>query len=375
MDKIKIVFLIRSLNVGGAERQLVELVRHLDKKQFEITVITFYDGGNLRPDLESLPMTAVYSLGKRGRYDWARPLVRFYRLIKKIRPQIIHGYMGVANELALITARLSGAKAVLGIRASNKSAVKYDWLSQFMFQVGRSLSRWADLVIFNSATGRDYYLSRGYATHNTLVIHNGVDIHKFLPDAAAGRPVRQAWGVKDDEHLIGIVGRLHPIKGHELFLQAAALMLKDEAALRFVCVGGGSTNRKEALRQLAEELGIAKQIIWAGARADMPAVYNALDLLLSTSLSEGFPNVVGEAMACGIPCIVTDVGDAAYLVQDPQMVVPSGDTAALAQASLKLLNHDRLDVLKQQVCERIQQCFTGAKLAEKTADSLTKLIQ
>ncbi|MCB0037801.1 MAG: glycosyltransferase, partial [Anaerolineales bacterium] len=127
--------------------------------------------------------------------------------------------------------------------------------------------------------------------------------------------------------------------------------------------------------QLAEELGITKRVIWAGARADMPAVYNALDLLLSTSLSEGFPNVVGEAMACGIPCIVTDVGDAGYLVHNTEMVVPSGDAAALAQAGLKLLNHDRLDFLKQQVYERIQQCFTGAKLAEKTADALMALRQ
>jgi len=176
--------------------------------------------------------------------------------------------------------------------------------------------------------------------------------------------------------LIGRVGRLEPVKGYPLFLTAAAEVARSRAATRFVCVGSGPDDYARWLRDQAQALGLAERLVWAGARADMPAVYSALDVAVSTSEREGFPNVVAEAMACGVPCVVTDVGDSARIVGEYGEVVPPGDPAAMSAAMGRLLDdRERGAIDRARVRERIVGHFSHASLIEGTERALAALLE
>lgn len=371
---IRIVFLINSLRIGGAERQLVELVHHLNKGRYEVSVITFYEGGELRPLVTSLPNVAVYNLGKQSRYGWLRPLWRLYRLISHIRPHIIHGYMGVANELAILLGFLFKAKAIQGIRASNMALDNYGFLSRFSFRVGAFISKYADLIIFNSYSGRDYHLQQGYCGERAVVIANGIDTERFMPNRQKRTQIRREWGLEDSHILVGLVGRIDPMKGHELFFKAAVLLLQQNSNFRFVCIGSGSETNKKKLQTRICELGITSFVQLLDSRNDMPAVYNALDIVVLASLfGEGFPNVIGEAMACGVPCVAADVGDVARIINDTGIVVERNNAAALAEGCLHILQQDSLK-LTLQIRQRIINHFTVMHLAEQTSEQFEALL-
>ncbi|MHC5827541.1 MAG: glycosyltransferase, partial [Nostoc sp.] len=162
---------------------------------------------------------------------------------------------------------------------------------------------------------------------------------RFQPNPEAGLQVRTEWRISKDTILIGLVGRLDPMKDHPTFLKAVALLCKEREDIRFVCVGMGSHEYAQELYQLAEELEVAEKVIWAGGRADMPDIYNALDInCSSSSYGEGFSNVIGEAMACGVPCVVTDVGDSAWIIGDTGIVVPPNNPEALKAGITSLIN-------------------------------------
>jgi len=377
MDMMRLFFLIRSLEFGGAERQLIELVKGLSKRGFAITVATFYDGGALRPEMEGIAGVPVISLHKRSRWDLVSFLWRLWRIVRKSKPQVVHGYMGVANELCSCVGRLIGARIVWGVRASNKDFSQYDWASRLSFRVGAWLSRSADLIIVNSQAGKKHHSISGYSGKRMVVIRCGVDIERFQPDRRVGKEVRAQWGLSDGEILIGLIGRLDPIKGHSTFLWAAALLAQRRGDVRFVCVGDGPGPYKSKMRALAEELGLAERLIWAGFRDDLEAVYNALDLLTSSSYGEGFPNVVAEAMACGVPCIVTDVGDSACIVGDTGPVVPPKDPEALLNGWKQILALSQLDreALGKASRARIVKEFSVSQLVERTETALKGLLQ
>jgi glycosyltransferase involved in cell wall biosynthesis len=208
-----------------------------------------------------------------------------------------------------------------------------------------------------------------------MVIHNGIDTSWFYPDPEGRELARKEWGVSDKEKLIGLVARLDPIKDHLTFIKASAL-LSDRSNIRFVCVGDGPDDYKNELKAFSEEKGVGDLFIWKDSCRDMPAAYNALDMLVSSSYGEGFPNVLGEAMACGVPCVVTDVGDSARIVGDMGEVVPPKDPKALAQGIRTIL--ERLDdnhkKLSKSLRERIILNFRRQILIEKTSEALRGLL-
>ncbi len=370
-------FLIRSLNIGGAERQLIELVRSLDTARYRIVIVTFYDGGSLRHELEQCDDVAVFSLGKRGRWDLVSPIRRLLRLLRTYRPQILHGYASEPNVLALLVGRFFNNKIVWGIRRSSVDLTKLDSLSRVTQRLGSLLSHGADLVIYNSEAGKRQHLAHGYCAARAIVIQNGIDIRRFAPDAAARQRQRAEWGLAEGEFAIGLVGRLNPVKDHPTFLRAAALFHQQYPSSRFICIGPGTADYQEELQALAAKLAIADRVLWVGGGSVMPMAYNALDLCALCSVDEGFPNVVGEAMACGIPCIVTDVGDASLIVDIPECVIPPRDPQAMAAAWVRLarLSYEERTCLGQQGRKRITQEFTPQALARKTQTAFEALLK
>lgn len=374
---IELFFLIRSLNMGGTERQLSELVKGLDKDRFNITVCLFYDEGLLRKEFCGIRGVKLLPLWKSGRWDLFFFGLRFIRLLKKLKPCILYSFLPEANLIALIAGRSARVpRIVWGLRASNMDTKRYHWVFGAALRICGWLSSFPDAIISNSLSVSNFHKSVGFDMSKSIVIPNGIDTKKFNHDRSAGYKVRKEWGVLDDEILIGNVARLDPMKDHYNFLRAAQILKKNNKKAKFVCVGDGPEHYKIKLRELGESLGLGDYIIWAGPRTDMPAVFNALNLASSSSsFGEGFPNVIGEAMACGLPCVVTDVGDSAIIVGDTGVVTPVRDPQALAngwEKIIKSLSNDSF-LIPDTVRERISLNFSVGKMVKKTTDVLMSL--
>lgn len=370
----RLLLLARSLNQGGAQRQLVTLACGLRARGWDVSVARFYAGDRWEEELRRADVT-LHDLRKRGRWDVLAFLFRFARLLRTERPTILHGYLCVPNLLTVLLRPLSpSTRIVWGIRASNMDLSRYDWLARLTFFLACRTACLADLVIVNSHAGRDYHIAHGYPRHKTLVIPNGIDTERFQFDAAGRRRLRTEWGIPTEAVLIGLVGRLDPMKDHPTFLRATALLMQRDVRCRFVCVGDGPLEYANQLRREAQALGLDDRLIWVGASDDMASVYSAFDIACSSSSSEGLPNVVIEAMACSRPCVVTDVGDSAAVVGDTGWIVPAYDPAALsnALAHLLYLDPDSRARLGVQARMRIVEQFSVERMVEATSQALVE---
>lgn len=372
---LRLLLVARSLEPGGAERQLLDLIRGLDRTRVAPALALLYDRGELRAEAATIPGLVVTPLGKARRWGVVGPLRRLAALVRASRAQVVYGSLDLANLYALAGGRLGGARVVFGVRSSSMDFAPYGRFAKTLWRLAARASRAADLVIYNSHAGRDFSLAHGFCAANALVIPNGIDTARYVRDAEGGRRVRAEWGLGPRAALVGLVGRLDPMKDHPTFLQAAALVGERFPEARFVCVGGGPRALAEELRALGARLGLEERLVWAGPRRDMTAVYGALDLLALASRGEGFPNVVGEAMACGVPCVVADVGDAARIVGDEGLVVPPGDPAALAAGIARALGEAPGErAARGARCrERIVRQFPLAAMVEATQRALAAL--
>ena len=368
----RVLFLIRSLDRGGAERQLVQLAIALHRRGAVVEVATFYDGGILRAELDSAGVP-TYSLGKTGRWDMFQFLGRLVLFVWSRKPTVLHGYLSTANLLlAAFKPFWRGARVVWGVRASNVAIDQYDWLTRLTARLERYLSCKADLIIANSEAGKRYVVAHGFPGNKLVTIPNGIDVESFRFDAAGRRDVCAGWGVREYEILVGIVARLDPMKDHPTFLEAARRVALKYQHVRFVCVGDGPADYAALLERQAQELGLAGRIIWAGARDDMAAVYSALDIATSTSFGEGFSNAIAEAMACERPCVVTDVGDSAWIVGETGRVVPPGDPQALAEGLFRMIDQPASEraALGTAARARIESEFGIEALVSRTVQVL-----
>ncbi len=364
----KVVFVIRALMYGGAERQLITLAKALSKDH-EVAIIFFY-GGPMEKELANTSVKCVH-VEKCGRWDLFF-LFRIFKPLKRLNPDVIHGYMEMANILTvLLKPFFPKAKVVWGIRASNIDFSHYDWFVRLADRVERFLAKFADLVIFNSKSGLEFYGNRGFSTRKSIVIPNGIDIEKFQPDKRARERFRGEFNIGDRDILIGNVGRLAPQKDHKTFIRAASNLIEKKKNIKFLCIGGVQDQKYvDEVKALVNQLELNKVLIWLEPRSDMKEVYNGLDILTSSSSwGEGFSNVVGEAMACGVPSVVTDVGDSSWIVGELGVTVPPNDPKALAEGWSKCI--DSLESLRgSPVRFQMEENFSVEKLVERTKNAL-----
>ncbi|BAY30339.1 group 1 glycosyl transferase [Nostoc carneum NIES-2107] len=364
----KIDFLIRDLNYGGAQRQLVTLVKGLKERNLEVTVLYFYAGGPLEKDLKDSSIPAI-CLNKQCRWDVFGFFWRIFRELKNIEPDVLHGYLGESNLMTIfLKPFLPSTKIIWGRRESKMAPERFDWLGNLLGKLEVRLSYFTDLIIFNSHAGRKDYLDYGLPENKMMVIPNGIDIKRFQPDPITRTKIRAEWGIPEEKFLIGLVARLDLMKDHPNFLKAAALLCQERQDVHFVCVGAGSESYQQQLHQLALDLNISDKVMWTGERPDMPAVHNALDIACSASAyGEGFSNAIGEAMACGVPCVVTDVGDSAWIVGDTGAVIAPQNSEALKNAIKSLIENiknKRCD--REYIRQRIVTNFSVEQLVLKT---------
>ena len=369
---MKILFLIRALTYGGAERQLTVVSKGLQERGHEVVIAVFYAGWPLEKELRGTRVR-ILPLKKRGRWDFIRFFFRLIIAVRHERPDIIHGYLSDSNLLTiLLRPFFPRMTTVWGIRSSGRDVRKETWLERLTLKLNSALSTFPDAIIANSQVGRDHCVAQGYPSGKMVVIPNGVDTDRFQPHRELGRRIRKEWGLTERHHLVGVVGRLSPVKDHPNFLKAAALLAQERNDVRFVCMGDGPPEYRRKLQALSEKLGLKDFLIWNVACEDMSAVYNALDILVSSSASEGLSNVIGEGMACGVRCVVTNVGDSAWLVGDRGEVVPPKDPVALKNAILRTMNQTAYGSaqIRQEIINRV----SVHRLITNTEDTLTGLV-
>lgn len=374
---IRIAFLIRSLEIGGAERQLVTLIKELDRTQFDVSVICFYPGDFLQDELIEAGIP-VLVMEKSGRWDLLKFFLRLLKTVRRLEPQILHGYLEVPNMLALMLKPfLPHTRVVMGVRSSVLNVRNYGRLYQMVTLIEERLAPFADLVIANSKAGQRTCISRGFPAERIIVIPNGIHTGYFEPDRSQGEELRRKWGIPPQAVLVGLVGRMDLIKGYPVFLEAAARALKNQPELYFASIGGGNMQLIEEYRTQAHALNLGARMFWAGEQTQMKAVYNALDICCNASYGEGLSNALAEAMSCAVPCVATDVGDSAILLGDTGLVVPSNNPAAMALAfeQLAVGGAALRQAMGRRARQRILDYFSVDQMSKSTAAALHKLVE
>ncbi len=365
---MRLLMSIPSLALGGAERQFADLARGLAARGHEVLAVTLGQGG---PLAAALGDARLVELGKASRLDNLRVLARLADLLRREKPQVHYAFLpSCCVPGALLRPFFPATKLVMGVRASGLEPGGLGRAGRALLWLEARLSSRADAIIANSRAGRSHCLGQGFPARRTVVVPNGIDTDRCRPDKTLGAPLRAEWGVGEGDPLMGLVARLDPLKDHPTFFEAAARLAQIRPDVRFVCVGGGPEGYARSLREKAQSLGLGLRLVWAGERGDMPAVYNALDLLCLSSVAEGFPNVLAEAMACGTPCVTTDAGDAADVVGPTGIVVAPGDGAGLAAGLERMLVRlEREDQALREACrERVRTQFgTGSMVAATEA--------
>ena len=369
-DQPRIAFLVRSLAYGGAQRQLIVLARGLREAGWDVSIFVFY-AGSLEQEL-SVTGASVVHLRKRSRWDVLLVVLRLVLALRKLRPDVLHSYMTPENVVAAFAKlMLPRMRLVWGIRATDFETSEYGPLYRIALRLEGALKRVPDLVIANSNAAGNWLRARAYGRSRIAVIHNGIDVDRFRPEPELRARLRAAWSLDDEKLVIGTVARFDPMKGYELLIEAASLLMRDRSDIRFVCVGDETRPEYFAqLQALARRHGVADMIRWLQSYENIEEVYNAFDVMTLTSIyGEGFSNAVGEAMACGVPCVVTASGDNAYLIDGTGFVVRP-DAASVADGWRAALSAKRSE-MGRLARQRIIDHFSVAKLVS-TTDALLR---
>jgi glycosyltransferase involved in cell wall biosynthesis len=335
---MRIVFIITGLSTGGAEMMLLKVLERLDRHRFVARVISLTTLGELGPRIAALGIP-VDAMGMKPGLPSPSGFLRLVRILKRLSPDVVHTWMYHADLLGGLAARLAGISAVCwGVRSSNLDRDKTRWTTRAVRRLCAVLSRVIpQSIFFNSETARQIHLSLGYAAERMVVVPNGFNLSCFRLDEGARHEVRAELNLSDETPLVGMVGRFDPLKNHAGFFEAMKILNSRMPEAHFLLAGQGIDDANVDLMRLRESVGMLANTHLLGLRKDMPRLMAALDVLVCPSHAEAFPNVAGEAMACGVPCVVTDVGDCAYIVGDTGRVVATGDMAGLASAVVALL--------------------------------------
>lgn len=356
-NRMQILFLIPSFIVGGAEMQLLTLVRGLDKNRFSPWVATFYPHGALRPQFEASVGVQVVCMDKKGPLDFSY-LKRLVQLVRLNHFDIMQMYNTSAKAIGLM---LTGPGRIPTSIVTERSAAELPTSlgSQIYRKIEKHLIRRATVLIANSLAGAQFLRAKGVAAEKIQVIFNGLDPER-LAIAQSEASIRAELGLAPQQPVVGTVGSLKIEKDHDTFLLAARHVLKEMPECKFVIIGAGP--RLPALQELARTLGISGSVIFTGARSDVASYLNMMTVFVLTSpKTEGCSNAILEAMALARPVVATRVGGNAELVEDARtgFLIQPGDHQQLAQKMTMLI---RARGLAQQMgrfgWEKIQAHFT-----------------
>lgn len=361
---IKIAFVITGLGRGGAERMLIKILSLMDRTKFSPVVFSLTPDLSLKPDIEALGIPVFsYRLNK-GLFALV-DIFKFILDIRKFSPDILQGWMYHGNILAWIARQFCPAKLLFGIRASLYDFKFEHVLTRMMIRLNGSLSHSSDQIIYVSKIAQIQHEQIGYNKNKSIVIANGFELEKFKIDQNLRTTYRDTFQLTSNHILIGYLGRYHKVKGCDDLIEAFCLVHRQYPQTKLLLAG---LNLDESNRKIQEDLQqkkISKHVLLLGQLSNPERVLPALDLFVSPSHQEGFPNVVGEAMACQIPCVVTDVGDSALCVGDTGIVVPSMRPDLLANGIIQMINNPDRQDLGLKARQRIETEFALSDIVKK----------
>jgi len=358
---INILHIITGLGSGGAETALYRLISNIDKSKFDTIVVSITDRGCFADKIESHGIK-VYSLGLNKNPLSFISIFKLFFLIFKYKPNLIQSWMYHANILAWLVVLLVPFKlpVVWNIRHSLDGVQTDKRLTKWLIRVSAKLSASASKVIYNSNVSFNQHVGIGYSSNNVLVIPNGFDCDYFKPVDNAKDELCRLLGVSPISNIIGTVGRFHPIKDHQNLIKSFSILSKKYSNTQLVLIGKDLNLDNEELNLLVFNLGLTDRVHFLGERDDVRLLVAGFDVFVLSSLGEAFPNVIGEAMACSVPCVSTDVGDAAHIIGDTGVVVATADSNALAEALISLLKLSNIERAQfgDRARERIMSNYT-----------------
>ena len=364
----RIVHIITGLPTGGSQTMLAKLLSAMDSEAWAPTVISLRDEGVMGKKLASEGFS-VRALGMREHPSDIAALARLARWLRELRPAIVQTWLYHADLFGGLAASWAGRLPVLwNIRQSNldpkgnrRSTI---WIARVCAVLSRRLPR---RIVCCSEASRRVHAALGYDERRMVVIPNGFDLTQFRPNAKARESIRRSIGVAADAPLIGHVARFDPQKDHETFVEAARILQQSHPQAHFLLCGEGIDTKNLKLVGLIERAAIASHCHLLGRRDDIPSLMSALDVAaLSSAYGEGFPNVLGEAMACAVPCVATDVGECRAIVGDTGRIVPPRDSPALAAAWRELIESgpETRRILAAEARARIERHFALPPMIE-----------
>lgn len=358
---MKVLHIITGLDVGGAELMLRRLVQsHYKNGDYSHSVISLTCVGKIGQELQAIGIE-VRALEMHSLLDVPRALFQLVRHIRESRSDIVQTWLYHADLLGGLAARLARNRNVIwGVRTTEVT-VGGRRSTMLVRQLCAALSRFVPHSIVCAAeSSRRVHVDAGYDRTRMVVVPNGFDLSWLVATNEKRVMLRSQCGFAPSDVVIGSLGRFNPVKDHENFVRAATLVATARPEVKFLMIGRDLDANNAVLISLIAATGTQERFILLGERSDVPACLSAMDIFCLHSRTEGFPNVVGEAMAMALPCVVTDVGDAAVLVADKGVVVPKEDPAALAHGLMQLVDMpvEKRRELGQRAKVRIQAEFT-----------------
>jgi glycosyltransferase involved in cell wall biosynthesis len=337
-SQMKILHVITDLDVGGAEFMLLRLLQAAQTKTTdEHVVVSLTSVGVIGEQLKMLGIP-VYSLNMKGIKQFVTVFSDLRGLIKSLRPDLMQTWLYHADFLGGLAARSCGLKHVVwGIHSTEVPFQRYP-ITWALRSVCAVLSYFIPSAVwFVADRSAKKHRSIGYDRRKFIVIPNGFDLDYWTFRSHVSTSLRIRIGVRENTLLIGSVGRYNPDKDHDTLLRAFVEVCEAEQNTLLVLVGSGLEPGNVELMKKIQQLGIASKVVLLGPQSDLPEIMSGFDLFCLHSRTEAFPLVLGEAMALGLLCVTTDVGDSAFLLQDTDQVVPAESPKQLAKAVLESL--------------------------------------
>jgi glycosyltransferase involved in cell wall biosynthesis len=357
--------LIVGLNTGGAETNLHRLICSLDRTKFENVVVCMLPPGPVRDRIEASGFQ-IFNLGMQRGIPSPAAIGRLARLIRSWKPDILQTWMYHADLLGGVTAKICGGPPVIWNIRNGDSRLSPSKGTRLVARLCAGLSSLLpDRIVSCSTSGRDAHVELGYPQSKIKVIFNGFDTDFYRPDPDAGARLKAELGLDDGAIIILNIGRYHPLKNHAGFLVAAARVRDLYPTARFVMCGDHITWDNRELTSAITRLNLRENVFLLGRRSDVNFLMAAATLLVSSSRSEGFPNVIAEAMACGTVCVATDVGDSREVVGDVGEIVAPDDSEGLADEIVRILAEGDLLRLGQRGRARVVSRFSQEAATEK----------
>lgn len=360
--KLQVVHVITGLGAGGAENQLLSLQAAIAESGIEQQVISLQSGGTLR-DTFRQKFGEVTELGANRGQPPFRLAWKLHQILRRREPDVIHAWMYHACAVASVVP--SRAPLIWGIRHGLDSPQHLRPATKYLVRVLPIVRFRPAAIVFNSHSSRIQHLQIGYPASKSIIVRNGVNTGRFTPNRAQRANLLGTLGGEPGTFVVGYVGRLHRVKGWDLFCEVAARVRGVRSDVMFVIAGAGDDRDMDALHQTIAKFELADSVRLIGFQPDVVPLMQGMDLLISPSRSEGFSNVIAEAMACGVPCVVTNVGESASIVGPCGAVVDRIDAELIAGATIRMLElgHDRLNEAGLAARQRVIEQFSIARSA------------